>query len=305
MSHGKDKILLTEFKKALRKNASAPYSNLDDNFMQKFDFFVGRYEDIMKETGTHIPPHKWSYHRIGLVTKGETNYTCGIYRFTARKNTLLILPARAVITNNWTPDGCGYTVLFNIDFLLQNNLSYRAIENKGILQSTNRPYLSLTKRQASEVESLFHTILKEKEVDNPFQNELIALKIVELLILCERYYSEVHDIKNNYETLDLLKSFTDLIEKYFSTERSVTFYASQLHVHPNHLNAVIKTKTGVTAKESIQNRIVLEAKYLLHTTNLSVKEISTRIGFEDPNYFTTFFKKLENISPAAYRSSFI
>jgi AraC-like DNA-binding protein len=305
MSHDKDKLLLSEFKKALKKNASAPYSNLDDNFMQKFGFFAGRYEEIMKETGTHIPPHKWSYHRIGLLKKGEALYTCGIYRFTAKKNTLLLLPARVIITNDWTPDGCGYTVLFNIDFLLQNNLSYRAIENKGILQSSIKPYLSLTEKQASEVEAIFNTILKEKEVDSPFQNELIALKIVELLILCERYYSEVHDIKHNYETLDLLRTFTDLIEKYFSAERSVTFYASHLHVHPNYLNAVIKSKTGITAKESIQNRIVLEAKYLLHTTNLSVKEISTRIGFEDPNYFTTFFKKLEKTSPAAYRSSFI
>jgi AraC-like DNA-binding protein len=78
-----------------------------------------------------------------------------------------------------------------------------------------------------------------------------------------------------------------------------------LHVHPNHLNAVIKNRTGITAKESIQNRVLLEAKYLLHNTNLSVKEISAKIGFEDPNYFTTFFTKLEKISPAVYRSSFV
>ena len=305
MAYNRDQLLLSEFRKALKKNASASYSNLDVNFLAKFGFFAGRYEEIMKETGTHIPPHKWSYHRIGLLKKGQAVYTCGIYRFTAKKNTLLILPARVIITNDWTTDGCGYSVLFNIDFLLQNNLSYRAIENKAILQPSIKPYLSLSEKQASAVEEIFKTILQEKEVDNPFQSELIALKIVELLILCERYYSEVHDIGANQETSDLLRTFTCLIEEHFSAERSVSFYASQLHVHPNHLNAVIKSRTGITAKESIQNRVVLEAKYLLHNTNLSVKEISAKIGFEDPNYFTTFFTKLEKISPAVYRSSFV
>jgi hypothetical protein len=179
--------------------------------MQKFGYFVNRYENIIKHTGTHIPPHKWSYHRIGLVKKGETRYICGIYRFKAKKNTLLILPARTIISNDWSPDGCGYTVLFNIDFLLQNNLSYRAIENKNILQSAVRPYLSLTENQAAEVEVIFNNLLKEKQFEKPFHNELIALKIVELLILCERYYSEVYDLKQNHETLDLIKKFTNLI----------------------------------------------------------------------------------------------
>ena len=305
MPNDKDDLLLSEFIKVLRQNASEPYSNLDDNFTQKFDFFAKRYEDIMKVTGTHIPPHKWSYHRIGLLTKGEASYTCGIYRFTAKKNTLLVIPARVITTSTWTPDGCGYNMLFNPDFLLQNNLSYKSIENKGILQSSIQPYLALNQEQSTKAEVIFEAILKENESGDSFKNELIALKIVELLILCERYYAEVQDIKHNFQTLDLLKNFMDLIELHFAKERSVRFYASQLHVHPNYLNAIIKANTGITAKESIQNRILLEAKYLLHTTNLSVKEIAGKIGFEDPNYFITFFKRLENTAPATYRSSFV
>jgi AraC family transcriptional regulator, transcriptional activator of pobA len=94
--------------------------------------------------------------------------------------------------------------------------------------------------------------------------------------LCERFYADVYDISQNYQTIELLKNFTVLIEQHFVQERAVSFYASQLHVHPNYLNAVVKAKTGITAKESIQNRVLLEAKYLLHTTNLSIKEIACR-----------------------------
>jgi AraC family transcriptional activator of pobA len=75
-------------------------------------------------------------------------------------------------------------------------------------------------------------------------------------------------------------------------------------MHPNHLNALIKKHTGLSAKESIRNRILLEIKHLLHSTRLSIKQISDQMGFKDPNYFNTFFKRAENQSPGNYRSSF-
>ena len=48
---------------------------------------------------------------------------------------------------------------------------------------------------------------------------------------------------------------------HFTKEHSVRFYADQLSMHPNHLNALIKKHTGISAKESIQNKILLETKY--------------------------------------------
>jgi AraC-like DNA-binding protein len=75
-------------------------------------------------------------------------------------------------------------------------------------------------------------------------------------------------------------------------------------MHPNYLNALVKKHTGMSAKESIQNRILLEIKHLLHSTTLPIKEIASQLGFSDPNYFTTFFKRFENRSPGTYRSEF-
>jgi AraC family transcriptional activator of pobA len=112
-------------------------------------------------------------------------------------------------------------------------------------------------------------------------------------------------VVKNPSSLDLVKRFAAAVEEHFLKDKSVSFYAALLNVHPNHLNAVIKAHTGLTAKESIQNRLMLEAKYLLHHTDLSIKEISHLIGFDDPNYFGVFFKRCEHRSPASYRSSFV
>ena len=125
------------------------------------------------------------------------------------------------------------------------------------------------------------------------------------MVLSERLFDEQLHFEANQPVMDIIKRFCELVENNFTQQRTVKFYAEQLNMHPNYLNSVIKKHTGETAKESIQNRLILEAKYLLHTTDLSIKEISHRVGFDDPNYFTSFFTRLEKMSPGNYRSLFI
>jgi AraC family transcriptional regulator, transcriptional activator of pobA len=301
----RDLFIINEFKKALRKFAGDTILNLDEKITHKFDFFMQAHEVIIDNVGNRIPPNRWSYYRLGLVKKGTADYVVGIYKFQAKKNTLVIIPPRVINTSSWHPESEGYLILFNLDFFLQNQLPHKYIDNKRILQPSIQPYLELTDDQADKIESVFKTIVKEKQDDDPHHKELIAIKIIELLVLCERLYSHVQDFNHNKISLNITKKFADLVEMNFAKERTVTFYAQKLHIHPNYLNALIKSHTGFTAKESIQNRILLETKYLLHTTDLSIKEISNEMGFDDPTYFNVFFKRFENISPASYRASFV
>jgi AraC family transcriptional activator of pobA len=306
ISLDRDEFLLSEFKKVLLRNADDPVINLDKKFPHEIDLFVQVHETIIEKVGNRIPPHKWSNYRIALLKEGAADYTCGIYKFKATKNTLVMVPPRVVnSSSNWTADAKGYFLMFNLDFFLQNRFPHKYLDNKRILQPSVQPYLHLTNKQADLIEEIFKSILHEKHKNSLHKKEMIALKILELLILCERLYLQVQDFGENKISLDIVKKFADLVEKNFSKERSVTFYASQLNIHPNYLNALIKSHTGLTAKQSIQNRLLLDIKFLLLSTNLSVKEISNELGFDDPNYFTFFFKHFENMSPIAYRSLFL
>jgi len=301
----RDLFIINEFKKALHKFAGDTVLNLDEKFTHKFDFFMQAHEVIIDKVGDRIPPNRWSYYRIGLVKKGIADYIAGIYKFQAKRNTLVIIPPRVINTSVWHRDSEGYLLLFNLDFFLQHQFPHKYIDNKRILQPSIQPYLELTDEQADNIESIFQTIINEKNRDDPQHKELIAIKIIELLVRCERLYSRVQDFNNNKISLNITKKFADLVEMNFSKERSVAFYAQKLHIHPNYLNALIKSHTGLTAKESIQNRILLETKYLLHTTDLSIKEISNEMGFDDPTYFNVFFRRFENTTPASYRASFV
>jgi AraC-like DNA-binding protein len=299
-----DEFILEEFRRTLRANADQHVVDLDAKFAHKFNFQIQRIEDIFADTKKVVPPNRWSYYRIIFFQRGAAEFLTGIYKFKARKNTLIVMPTRVITSSkSWSPDIKGYVVLFNVDFFLQNNFPPKYIEDRKILNPSVRPNIQLTDSEAEDMTRIFEDIIREKRSDNKLKSELIALKNIELLLNCERLFEKKQDLSSAVPTVDVIRRFILLLDEYYLKEHAVTFYAEKLTVHPNYLNSLVKKHTGMSTKEIIQNRLLLETKYLLHSTKLSIKEISNRVGFNDPNYFTTFFKRLEKMSPASYRTS--
>ncbi|WP_235917492.1 helix-turn-helix domain-containing protein [Hymenobacter busanensis] len=71
----------------------------------------------------------------------------------------------------------------------------------------------------------------------------------------------------------------------------------------NHLNRAVKEATGKPTTVHIAERIIGEAKALLHHTSWSTAEIAYSLGFEYPTYFNNFFKKHTGTTPLAFRKA--
>jgi AraC-like DNA-binding protein len=91
------------------------------------------------------------------------------------------------------------------------------------------------------------------------------------------------------------------VEQNFKDIHLVKDYADRLNESPAHLNKIVKTITGENASEFIIKRIILEAKRLLIYTDLSNKEISFAINYDDPSYFSRLFRKKVGASPSEFR----
>ena len=100
---------------------------------------------------------------------------------------------------------------------------------------------------------------------------------------------------------ELTYRFRRLLEQHFATLKSPAAYARQLHVSPNHLNAMLKQETGFSVSYWISHAVVLEAKRLLAYRTLDVKEIAALLGYADGPYFSRLFKKQAGVSPGAFR----
>jgi len=68
-----------------------------------------------------------------------------------------------------------------------------------------------------------------------------------------------------------------------------------------YLTTLLTQKTGKSASKWIDHVVILHAKSLLKTTDLSVKEISNRLNFNDPSLFCRYFKRHTALSPNGFR----
>lgn len=278
---------------------------MDHRLKYKFDFQIHRLEKVVKELKGQVPPNRQSQYFITLVRNGSGRKSIGHYEFPIKKNTLMVIPKRVMhSTSYWSMRCSGYVLSFNIDFFLQNAFPRKHIVGKKIFKISLKPYITTSPKQAAKLADIFEFIIREhKEGKNP-KNEMIAVKILELMIQCDRMYTEALSLGDNHIYDSNFERFTELLDKHFSEQRSVKFYAGALKVHPYHLNFLSKKLTGVSAKEAINNRVLSEAKYLLTSTSLSIKEIAYQLGFENPEYFYTFFRKEIDTTPSGYRNKF-
>ncbi len=82
---------------------------------------------------------------------------------------------------------------------------------------------------------------------------------------------------------------------------SLNRIAETLGVHPSYLSRTFKKELGMTLTEYINKLRIEEAKYVLDHGNASVTEAALSVGYNDPNYFSKVFTKLEHVTPHDYR----
>ncbi|MGO4571605.1 helix-turn-helix domain-containing protein [Microvirga sp. 2TAF3] len=96
--------------------------------------------------------------------------------------------------------------------------------------------------------------------------------------------------------------FRQLVDQEFRSHKPIEIYARRLGLTATHLNRICREHLGETALGIVHQRIVLEAKRYLTFTSLSAKEVALALAFDDPSYFTRFFKRETGLSPMAFRA---
>jgi AraC-like DNA-binding protein len=102
---------------------------------------------------------------------------------------------------------------------------------------------------------------------------------------------------------EIIRNLIQLVMLHYTKQRSVSFYAEQLHVSPQHLSTTVNKVTGRTVTDIIARLVVNDAQAKLKTTNLSIQEIAYGLNFTDISFFGKYFKRYTGMSPKAYRES--
>jgi len=104
-------------------------------------------------------------------------------------------------------------------------------------------------------------------------------------------------------TKELFLQFKRLVYKNCKQERSIPFYAAQLHITPHHLSAIIKKASTRSVMYWINRATVQETKLLLKYNGMMAYEVADHMNFPSASTFSKFFKRETGMTPLAYQNT--
>ena len=249
-------------------------------------------------------PRRMTFILIALCTQGNAEFTIDTQKRQVSKNDIIIISDRHVIDDFKASDDLkGPAMMLSVNFFYDVIHDVRDIAM--LFQfSRNHPVVSVNEEEVQLFMEYFQ-MLKRKiaEDTNLFRRDLVRTLVLAMFYDFSNVIYRVQQTENTKQSrADMIfTQFIRLVEDHYREERRVGWYAEQLCITPKYLSETVKSVSMNTPNEWIDKYVTLEARRLLKTTSMSIKEISDELHFPNQSFLGKFFKEHVGMSPTAYR----
>ncbi len=248
--------------------------------------------------------HRHTYYEICIFINGAGTHMIDFKTFPIKSTSIHFLTPGQVHLISREENYHGFLLVFSREFY---SLS---LQDEDLLMTlpffnnnTSEPILNLKREEFAELLDIIEHLRKDYKRDSEIREDVLRSYLHIFLLKCRYFFNQNYYDKDIIKdpTFLLVNKFRNLVEQKFKEIHLVKEYADLLHQSPAHLNKIVKMITGENAGDFIIKRIVLEAKRLLIYTDLSNKEISFKVNYDDPSYFSRLFRKKVGVSPSEFR----
>ncbi len=281
------------FRKNHIKNNTDELLN-DDSITQ---FFIHSFKEDDVNLNLPLPPHKKTVNDFVFITNGRMTRSLDIESFELTKNDFLFTPKNNITTTaSVSNDLEGFYCHFSDEFIGANPFMTTLYT-----QPSEKNYIHVPQELSCNIELLLTRIVQLYKSQKSRPNNYRLIPFYLSTVIAELFLSLNKQAVVPAQSITTFSSFKSLVHNQFKQNLTIKEYASQLNMTPNHLNKRIKNETGKTASEIIKEITILEAKVLLLQTTMTIKEISSELGFDDDSYFSRLFKIETAYTPSNYR----
>lgn len=243
---------------------------------------------------------------------GTMNYGRSLYDY-EKGSMLFIAPGQVMGSDD---DGslhqpAGWALMFHPELLRGTSLAHIIKEYSYFSYNANEA-LHLSEQERKVVIECINNVAEE--LRHPIDKHSRSLIIDTMKLLfdrCIRFYDRQFITRENANN-DLLARFELLLNNYYHSAlptskgiSTVQYCADQLCLSTNYFSDLVKKETGMSAIKHIQQKIMDIAKERIMNTQKSISQISDEMGFQYPQHFTRWFKKMEGCTPNEYRNEII
>ncbi|WP_027418691.1 AraC family transcriptional regulator [Crocinitomix catalasitica] len=278
-----------------------------DNSTHNADVYANIFSDHIRTYHASITkPHKHDFYLVVLFTKGLGIHEIDFKSYNIQPGSLFIL--RPGQTHYWelSKDIEGY-IFFHTESFYKSFFPNNTLSNYPIYYSNyNSQQINLSASDLKNYTIRFEQLYKEYKGEawhklNALSNQIESIYIDLSRLYIEQEKDKVHVLP---KSMNYVRELEVLIEANYLTLKKPSQYANLLNISTKHLNKIVQNSLGKSSSELINNRIILEAQRLLTHGQINVKEIAYELGYEDPSYFTRFFKTNVGVSPTAFADNY-
>jgi AraC family transcriptional activator of pobA len=244
-----------------------------------------------------------------VITSGEMHLRFNQIRHQIASNSLFIISPNHLYEFEYvSEDFKFYAISFTHKFLNNNGLLFSSAQSFDFFTPVSNPHFPLGNEQFRPIVDsieLLRSKIKNASASvfyKQMANSSFLALMYEVASICAAHM-QIKDIKINRKE-DITRNFMKMLTLHFRQERSVQYYADQLHVTPRHLSEVVKEIIGMTAGELIDVAVISEARTLLADPSKTVAMVSDELCFSDQSFFGKYFKKHVGVSPSEFRNNF-
>lgn len=234
----------------------------------------------------------------------EISVDTNIYELT--QNCLLTIYPNSVISKFMLSVRADFKILCISSHYIENFLTGKDVIHIGMFLK-KYPLIHLDENKLKKFLELIDIFGVTCDQDHPFYKKIVS-RMVEatlyaLLGFIKIYYKD--EVETNVSETNrgeqIFRRFMTILMKYDCPPRNVGFYADELYITPKYLSNICKEISGRTASSWITEYDIKRIKHKLRFSNLSVKEVSTQMGFPNNSFFSQYFKMKTGYTPSQYR----
>ncbi|MBQ7774063.1 MAG: AraC family transcriptional regulator [Bacteroidales bacterium] len=244
-----------------------------------------------------------------VIISGKLELSIDYVNYTFNSSSWVELrPTAEVKLIGYSNDFMAYIVTAAESFVLDTLLDKKPIPISHFVDMKESPHLELTSDELTALKMSLDRILYYLRREHSFKKDMLHNTFYNFILEASHIFHNRDGVRKQLNNLSrketIIRDFLVLVEQNAQNEHNPSFYSDKLCISTQYLSIVLKEVTGHTANYWIAKKITSEAKILLRTPRLTIKEITDKLHFADQSSFGKFFKKHTGISPKKYREDF-
>lgn len=271
------------------------------------DFLVYSFDHVKHESFEHLSAYRQNYFEINIEVSKGCSFSVDQFNVPSEENRLtLISPHRLQkIQPSTKKDPTtykGYGIFFTPEFIGFDTTSTKLLKDFPFLNRFSSPTIILEKTEMANIVDIVRKIHYEYSHYQSYTKEIIKNYLNILFLKAKQNYQGSHRPSGSINRdQEIYQEYELLVQENFLETTSIRAYAHKINISPKHLSETVKKISGNSALHLIHQARLNYAKALLLQTGKSVSEIAYELNFENPDYFSAFFKRLTGKPPTQYR----